>query len=494
MKIEGLRLDTLGPQPLRGGVTVEAITPSGEAPDVFPGQRFNATVVSLNGQHALVELNGAPVAFAALQDLQLGAELFVKVAQVAPKLLLEVASQPTKSSSSLPPLTVGQEVDAQVVEEFSDGTILVNIAGALLEAEAPAHVPVGKAFAARVEQLRPQVILQVLNNSLSEAVPDASADLQAQATRLLRANIPHHTATGESLNELTRELASFVNHPPLATLPPSLMKLQGLIKKLLPDQAAPTAERLATFVRDGGLHYEAKLFQAAEQHPQDLPSVAEEDLKGLLLQTLRDLKAAQPEEHESGHAPDVEAKKSLDVPIPELPDRTFAGASTHDMTVSLTHHLEHIESQQAVNLLAQAQGEPYQLQIPFFAGQGLATAFLSIEPDGHGTGEKGEGQERRGKGHNVLFLLDLEGFGQTRIDAHIGEKSLWVAFYVDQDNSISLLKKELPGFRETLQAFGYDEVLLVAKPLGQLSPEKRKKFDALTIGAPTSVHLLDVKA
>jgi hypothetical protein len=124
----------------------------------------------------------------------------------------------------------------------------------------------------------------------------------------------------------------------------------------------------------------------------------------------------------------------------------------------------------------------------------MTTAFLSIEPDGHGTGEKGEGQGGRGKGHHILFLLDLDGFGQTRIDAHIGEKSLWVAFYVDQDSSVSLLKTELPRFRETLQAFGYDEVLLVAKPLGQLSPEKRKKFDALTIGVPASVHLLDMKA
>lgn len=492
MKIEGLRLDTVGPQPLRGGSTVEAIVPPGETPNLFPGQRFNATVVALDGKHALIELNGASVAFAALQDLQLGAELFVKVAQVAPKLLLELSPQPAKSSSSLPPLTVGQEVDAEVIEELSDGAVLVNIAGALLEAETPEHIPVGKTFSARVEQLRPQVVLHVVGESLSET--DALSDLQAQATRLLRENIPHHAATGESLKELTRELASFVDHPPLEALPASVVKLQALIKKLLPEQATPTAERLATFVRDGGLHYEAKLFHAAEQHPQDLPSIAEEDLKGLLLQALTDLKAAQPEELASRHSPSVETKKSFDAQASELLDRTQAEASTHDITTSLTHHLEHIESQQAVNLLAQAQGEPYQLQIPLFTGQGITTAFLSIEPDDHGAGERGEGQKGSGNGHRILFLLDLEGFGQTRIDAHIGETSLWVAFYVDQDPSIALLRAELPKFRETLQAFGYEEVLLVAKPLGQLPPEKRKKFEALTIGAPTSVHLLDVKA
>jgi hypothetical protein len=57
-----------------------------------------------------------------------------------------------------------------------------------------------------------------------------------------------------------------------------------------------------------------------------------------------------------------------------------------------------------------------------------------------------------------------------------------------------LLQTELPAFRETLQALGYDEVLLIAKPLGHLPPEKRKKFDALAVGVPASAHLLDVRA
>lgn len=233
------------------------------------------------------------MAFTALQDLQLGAELFVKVAQVAPRLLLELSPQLAKSSSSLPPLTVGQEVDAEVVEELPDGTVLVNIEGALLEAEAPEHVPVGKTFSACVEQLRPQVVLHVVNESLSEA--EVSADRQTQATCLLCENISQHTVTGESLNELTRDLASF-RSPSVRDAASEPGEAPSLNQEdTLPEQAAPTAERLAAFSRDGGLHYEAKLFHAAEQHPQDLPGVAEEDLKDLLLQALSDLKSAQSE-------------------------------------------------------------------------------------------------------------------------------------------------------------------------------------------------------
>jgi hypothetical protein len=125
----------------------------------------------------------------------------------------------------------------------------------------------------------------------------------------------------------------------------------------------------------------------------------------------------------------------------------------------------------------------------------LSTAFLSIEPDKGGNEETGkQGNGKTGKGYNLLFLLDLEGLGQTRIDARITEKSLWVAFYVNQSHSLSLLQSEFPAFRQTLQAMGYEEVLLVARPVNLLSPEKQKKFAALALGVPARVSLLDVKA
>ena len=41
-----------------------------------------------------------------------------------------------------------------------------------------------------------------------------------------------------------------------------------------------------------------------------------------------------------------------------------------------------IETQQALNLLAQLHGEALSLQIPFFAGQQPTTAYLSVEADG----------------------------------------------------------------------------------------------------------------
>ncbi len=373
----------------------------------------------------------------------------------------ELAPRPTPSSSQLPPLTVGQEVEAEVVDELQNGLVLVNIGGALLTAEATETLPTGQAFSARVEQLQPQVVLKLLVETSEEGNASIGPQVQTEAAKLLRAAIPHNATVAESLAALTQELSAFVEQAPLEPLPSSLIKLQDFIKALLPEQTPPSAAQIAAFIRDSGLQYETKLLHAAENNPQVLSRVVEEDLKGLVLQALQDFSTTQPSR----------------------------------LGAALAQHLEHIEGQQAVNLLARAQGEPYQLQMPFFTGQSLTTAYLSIETDGSGAGEKGKkGNGETEEGYNILFALDLEHFGQTRIDARISAMSLWAAFYVDQPESVTLLQQELPEFRATLQSLGYAEVLLVAKPLTQLTPEKQQKFATLTVGVPPSVHLLDVKA
>jgi hypothetical protein len=485
-------------------VIVEASPVSGDVPELFPAQRLTATVLERNGQQAVIDLKGTQLVLAALPGWKPGVELSIQVAQVVPKLLLEVSPRPAKTPAQLPPLAIGQEVEVEVVEELSNGSVLMSIQGALLEAEAPAVLPPGKLFAARVEQLRPQIVLHLLPGAEEELEIDP--DMQTEAARLVRTNIANRTAAAESFNTLTQGLASFVEHPPQDAVPPSITKLHSLIKALLPEHAPPTAEHLAAFVRDGGLHYEAKLLRLAESTPQALAQVAEEDLKGLLLQALKDLATAQGKtnlaEPNLGKTPlptgvkeaETEATPRLTQTMQAKESSQVSFPSQH-IAASLAQHLDHIESQQAVNLLAQVKGEPYQLQIPFFTGPGMTTAFLSIEPEGQGNGEAGKRRNgEKGKGYNILFMLDLDGFGQTRIDARIGEKSLWVAFYVDQNSSVALLRRELSTFRETIQSLGYEEVLLVAKPLRHLPPEKREKFESLTVGVPTSVHLLDVKA
>ncbi|MBI3325317.1 MAG: flagellar hook-length control protein FliK [Nitrospinae bacterium] len=354
--------------------------------------------------------------------------------------------------AQLPPLEVGQEVSAKVMEQLPEGRLLIAVKGTLLTAVAPEGLREGMELLMRVDQLKPKVVFHILDHAQGD---------EAEAARILRAHLPHRVPAGQSLNVLQQELAQLADLSPQDGVAPSMAKLQALIKDLLPGDTPPNAEHIATFVRDGGLHYEAKLFQLAEDIPQALARIADRDLKGLLLQALRDLQA------------------------------TPARPEAQSLATSIANHLDHIETQQAANLLAQMHGEPYQLQIPFFSGLGLSTAFLSIEPDGK-RGKTGRGG--KGQGYHVLFRLDLEGFGETRIHAHVASKTLKVIFYVEQSDAVKLLRSELSAFRETLHALGYEEVFLEAKSLGQLSPEKRRAFEPLAVGVPTTVRLVDVRA
>jgi hypothetical protein len=69
-----------------------------------------------------------------------------------------------------------------------------------------------------------------------------------------------------------------------------------------------------------------------------------------------------------------------------------------------------------------------------------------------------------------------------------------VIFYAGEARAVELVTRELPSFQEILQSMGYRGVLLAAKLLTNMPQDKTEKFDALAIGAPVTINLLDMKA
>jgi len=346
---------------------------------------------------------------------------------------------------TIPPLVLGQEVDALVLEILPEGKLLIELQGIPLEAESPGGLSAGQHLRVRVEQLQPQLVLQI-----TELEPT----IEFEAARLLRNHLPAHADNGQLLHDLLLRIQSDTTQKPLS---PLMRDLQAAAELLLSPGAAPHAEQLEKLARDGGIYYEAKLAAAAKADTAEIPEIARSDLKGLLLAAL---------EETEGIAPSVELREAIHA------------------------QLHHVETQQAVNLLAQLDSGGFQLQVPIFNGLWFSTASVSVEPDARGTAERGDG---RSQGFNLLFLLDLENFGRTRIDAHVSQYELRAVFYIDRESSIALLREAAPSLRQTLLAMGYRDVFLAAKPLRDIPEEKRQKFDAIAIGGPTSVHLLDYK-
>lgn len=483
MKIEGIHLDGPGTQLQPVGPVVEVTAVKGTLPDLFRGQRLTATVLEGNGTQILVNVQGSLFTLPLSSPLKPGSEILLRVTSLAPQLQLEVLPTPAHSQSQLLPLSLGQLVDVEILDQLPNGHMRVNVQGAILEAAFTAGLPTNTRVQATVEQLTPQFMLRVLTSP--------EDPVQTEALHILRNTIAHHAPTSEALQTLLPTLTALATSPAQEALPANAAKLLNLLNTLLPqDGGPPTAERLAAFVHDSGLLYETKLQQAAAHNPSGFAQVAENDVKGLLLQLTRDLEKARTTSPSSSAAAQQQpiSEESAEASV-------LRNTQQQELLQTLNKHLEHIESQQAVNVLARSQEEAYQLQIPFFTGQEMTTAFLAINPERKGQEETAEhGSSTAEQGYHILFLLDLEKLGQTRIEARIGSKSIWGAFYVEHTTSVAELQAELPAFRTTLQGLGYEEVLLIAKPLEQLAPEKRKKFDVLASGIPSSIHLLDMRA
>jgi hypothetical protein len=94
----------------------------------------------------------------------------------------------------------------------------------------------------------------------------------------------------------------------------------------------------------------------------------------------------------------------------------------------------------------------------------------------------------------ALNLLDLDRLGRTRIDAHFSGSAARVVFYVEGEQTLGQVRAALPGFGRALQGLGFDDVLLAARPLGEMPSGRRQKAEALALGVPAGVHLVDVRA
>jgi hypothetical protein len=449
MRIDGVNpgLPVAGEATPSAGLAVRLL--AGNLPDVSVGQQVAATVLGNQGSATLLNVQGHPVLVAGLPRVPAGTEVAVTLQGLGPNAVLEGAPGPSLTATPLP-LAVGQEVVAHVLQQLPDGHVLINVNGVPLDAAAPPGLRPGAEVALRVAEVQPQVVFHIVENAPS---------VEAQAAQVVRANLADGAPAAQSLAAVRQAIAALLAPENVEPPPVSVARLQTVLDRLLPEQSPPSAERIAAFVRDGGLLLEAKLARAGPDGAA-AGRVIDGDVKGLVLKALGDLPAAT------------------------------TTAQAEGLTAALAQHLGGIEAQQALNLLALLHGEAIQLQIPFYAGQQLTTAFLSVEPDG----SAGDDAEGRRAGYDVLFLLDLDRLGRTRIDAHFSGNAMRVVFYVEGAESLRRVRAELPAFGRALQAMGYADVLLAAAPLGEMAPERRQKVEALALGVPAGVRLVDVRA
>ncbi len=343
-----------------------------------------------------------------------------------------VVSQSMAEETSL--LNPGQSIAATVYRKVQTGRYLLEYKGTFHEVQSTETLRPGSEVELRLES-------QSGKNSIFRLVRQ-SMSMEQLAELVLKEKLPSLPPPAQSFSELRAEVnlaaRTLLHDIPIGR---QLQNLENLLARFMPAEGLPKGEHLSNFVRNGGMQFEARLAQSLHQ-PDDLKAVIESDLKGQLLTALQTIQqsAAQP--------------------------------SLQKLNSSIQQYLNLIESQQLNNSLSLSQGNAFHLDIPFYQGAQPHLLHLTVQPDPQGGKEQGS-KSSGSRGHKVLFLLELDHFGQTRIDSYISARSVDAILYIENREAIQHLRPRLGAFQRRLQDLGYPNAHLEVRPLLAGSPEKR---------------------
>ena len=489
---------------------------SGELSKLPAGQVLQGNIKAILQSEALVELaNGVDVRIKALPGMTVNQPIAIQVrlnAAGQPQLELarSLPTVPGPTTAPLPSITTGpttaplpstatgpavnwqpgQVLPAQVLSDLGANRVLLQLNHTLVEAKLSQPLPIGVPLQMQVRQTQPEVQLAVVDLSRSGYVaaspqtaetavrgpltaaatatrpaevtvqvpptPLMSVEQLAAALRQRLQAIPLGEVIRNVIAQTVTSQTQSSSTPPPQPPPPALEALVSRLRALLPQGQPPTAEQLGTFLRDGGLHFEARLAKHAVNHspPSEIQQTVQRDVKGLVLRALAEA-SVQPSEAAR--------------------------------TAPVVQHLQAIEAQQTGNLLALARGDPVFFQVPLMlTPDQSSTLHLAVQRDGKGPNAENQGV-------SFFMHLELEQFGTVRVDAQFNPMGMRVIFYVEKEQGRARLHSGLSELREALQQGREGPVLLAVRPLGELPRDQKPLFEALASGLPASGTHLDVR-
>jgi hypothetical protein len=342
------------------------------------------------------------------------------------KPLIDPVQQIKLSQQPPPGLSLGQTVEARVLERLGDGRFLISVGGGHLTAEAESALQPGQSMALRVDSLSPRVLLSV------ESTPEER--ITAEYLRVFRTN---PGALAESLGELeeifsgTRasDLDRLVGRDNLKAI------LDGLGSAALGREQVDKGFSLRSAIRSLGLMLEGEL-KAALENPGADPSCSAANLKTFLMKTLEELRAKLVS---AGLDPaDAKAMREL-IPVMERAVRS-------------------IESQQVLNVHFHETEGKVLVQVPVLLPglAGKANIFIHSE--------KGQaGRKEQTDAFRVVFALEMDALGNVIAQAMFHGKSLSCRIRCGDEAMADFITGLLPGLEDQLHGAGYRVTDLAAR-------------------------------
>ena len=332
-----------------------------------------------------------------------------------PNTLLQIS----RNAASLPPLSVGEVVEAEIMEGSRHGKALILLKGSSVAVDS--HVPLmkGERVTVRVAQIDPGVILRIVQGGIME-----KAGL-LDHLRLFRAH-------PDSLANFLLEGSSRFNPDRLGELAPHMGRkdvttLHHLFRSLLfSGESLKNPLFLRDYVNTLGYLMEHTLGETGKGKSSRAQYRADpnRNLKALLLRMGDRLTPLL----ETGNSPAAEKLAG------------FVRSS-----------LEAINSHQVVNYLLQEYEGKYQFQIPLLFPGKSGTAEIFIE-----FGDRDSREGRRQGDKNVLFLLDMDALGTIIAEATIADNKIGCVLKCTDSTVGRFIEPFLQELEAGLAAQGYD--------------------------------------
>jgi len=348
-------------------------------------------------------------------------------------------------------MAVGDSTLAMVQKRLSNGNVQINIKGSRVETTAPTQVKAGDAL--EIKLVKAPGEFQVIQ---------VHKDVSQKALSLVRQNMPSSNAPiAQSLSSIQNSVANIANTELPAIKALALPQLDMLLKSTESSRDYPiNGERLAQLIRDSGSSLEAKL---QTTFSKDAPSPsAQQDLKAVLLQL-------------SGE---------------QNTSRVHNSEALRQITEMAQQGSNRIELGQALNVLANLQGEPIRLEFPMLVGQQLINVQMAVQQHESQTGQESDSDTSE-QSFSVLFALELSGLGPMRVDANISDTTVHARIYSEDSSSSHFIQEHIGILEERLHNLGFEKVYLMSSA-NNPEVEKQQQFNELTTMRPTSFSLLDL--
>ena len=340
---------------------------------------------------------------------------------ISSDLISQIKSPITDSKKSfLPPLSVGEVVEADVLENFGGKKLLILLKMAKILADSEIPFKRGEKITVKVKQLYPKVVLHFMQEG--KKTKNSKID---DYVRFYRSN-------PKALHDLFVEIGKEFNQDSLGDLlsligKQNIKNIENILESLMiSKESLDNKFFLKEYIYKFGYLIEKGFKDVVNKNPVDRAATLKDSsqtLKGLLIK--------------------ISAKLKL---LTET--RNFPAAEKLSNFVKSS--LKTIESHQVINYLLQEHEGKYMFQIPILFPESMGLAEIFVKP-----GDKNSENRDRQKHKSVLFLLNMDALGDVVIEAKIVDKNIGCILKCEDSNLREFILPLLDGLAKRLGDLEY---------------------------------------